>query len=187
VTGKQSPPMKTPLGTTFPAFAAGDLAWIGVIGPGICRESGRFETVLDQVVLRGFSTLVIDLSACPRMDSTFVGVLLRLAQGSLIPDGSGPRLRIVLNRPTDQVRELLDTLCLDQFFELANMPVSDGMDQLPLEDRDLTKDEIMALSLDGHERLAAVNAGNAARFATLLGVLRKQLEATAPTRSSPGI
>ncbi len=176
--------MKTPPGTTFPAFAAGDLAWIGVIGPGICRESGRFETVLDQVVLKGFSTLIIDLSACPRMDSTFVGVLLRLAQGSALPDGSGPRLRIILNRPTEQVRELLDTLCLDQFFELADMAVSEGMDQLPVEERDLTKEEIMALSLDGHERLAAVNAGNAARFSNLLGVLRKQLESPASARTS---
>ncbi|MGE3310120.1 MAG: STAS domain-containing protein [Limisphaerales bacterium] len=172
--------MNAPPGTSFPAFSSGDLAWIGVIGPGVCRESGRFETTLDQAVLRGFSTLIIDLSSCPRMDSSFVGVLLRLSQGSSLPDGSGPRLRIILNRPTEQVRELLDTLCLDQFFEIADMAVSDGMDQLPLEDRDLTKEEIMALSLDGHERLAAVNAGNAARFANLLGVLRKQVEALAP-------
>ncbi len=179
--------MKNPQGTTFPAFASGDLAWVGVSGPGICKESGRFETLLDQLVLRGYSTLIMDLSSCPRMDSTFVGVLLRLAQGSLIPDGSGPRLRIILNRPTDQVRELLDTLCLDQFFEMADMPVLDGMDQLPLEDRDLSKEEIMALSLDGHERLAAVNAGNAARFANLLGVLRQQLAATSSTRPTPGI
>ncbi|MBL9128568.1 MAG: STAS domain-containing protein, partial [Verrucomicrobiales bacterium] len=112
--------MKTPPGTTFPAFAAGDLAWVGVVGPGICKESGRFETLLDQIVLRGFSTLVVDLSSCPRMDSTFVGVLLRLAQGPSIPDGSAPKLRILLNRPTEQVRELLDTLCLDQVFELGD-------------------------------------------------------------------
>lgn len=172
--------MNTPPGTTFPAFAAGDLAWIGVVGPGICKESGRFETILDQVVLRGYSTLVMDLSSCPRMDSTFVGVLLRLAQGSSIPDGSGPKLRIILNRPTVQVHELLDTLCLDQFFELADLAAPDVMDQLPLQDRDLTKEEIMALSLDGHERLAAVNSGNAARFSTLLGVLRKQLGPATP-------
>ena len=177
--------MKTPPGTTFPAFAAGDLAWIGVIGPGICRESGRFETVLDQMVLRGFATLVIDLSACPRMDSTFVGVLLRLAQGPSIPDGSTPRLRIVLNRPTEQVRELIDTLCLDQFFEMGDFAELEGMDRLSLEDRDLSKEEIMALSLDGHERLAAVNAGNAARFANLLSVLRKQLASPTSTPSGP--
>lgn len=127
--------------------------------------------------------MVIDLPGCPRMDSTFVGVLLRLSQGSAIPDGSGPKLRILLNRPTEQVRELLDTLCLDQFFELVDLAGSDGMDQLPLEERDLSKEEIMALSLDGHERLAAVNAGNAARFANLLGVLRKQLESTPSARA----
>jgi len=172
--------MNTPPATTFPAFAAGDLAWIGVIGPGICRESGRFETLLDQIVLRGFTTLVVDLASCPRMDSTFVGVLLRLVQGVGIPDGAAPKLRVILNRPTDQVRELLDTLCLDQYFEIGDLAVIEGMDQLSIEDRDLTKEEIMALSLDGHERLAAVNAGNAARFANLLGVLRKQLGATVP-------
>ncbi len=170
--------MNTTPGTTFPAFAGGDLAWVGVVGSGICKESGRFEILLDQVVLRGFSTLVIELSTCPRMDSTFVGVLLRLAQGPAIPENAGPRIRIVLNRPTAQVRELLDTLCLDQFFEMADLAVPESLGPLQLEDRDLSREEIMALSLDGHERLAAVNAGNAARFAALLGILREQLAST---------
>jgi len=168
--------MNAPPTTSFPAYADRNLAWIGVRGPGVCRESGRFETLLDQVVLKGYSTLVIDLASCPRMDSTFVGVLLRLAQGSSIPDGSAPKIRILLNRPTAQVQELLDTLCLDQFFEMTEFPAPESMDELPVEDRDLSKEEILALSLDGHERLAAVNAGNAARFANLLGILRKQLE-----------
>lgn len=169
--------MNTVSGTTFPAYAGGDLAWIGVVGPGICKESGRFETLLDQVVLRGFSTLLIDLSSCPRMDSTFVGVLLRLAQNASNAAPETPKVRILLNRPTEQVRELLDTLCLDQFFELTDLAVPQSLDPLQLADRDLSREEVMALSLDGHERLAALNADNAARFATLLGVLRKQIGA----------
>lgn len=165
-----------PVQTTFSAFADRDLALVRVSGPGTCRDSGRFETLLLEVEKRGFSTLVMDLEDCPRLDSTFAGALLRMAARTVgRAQGPGPS-RLVLANPQAQVRELLDTLCVSQFFEQVQIPSVNSLEPMEIPDRDLSKREVMALSLDGHERLAALNDANARRFASLLPLLREELQ-----------
>ena len=159
-------------------MGGGEVAWVRVIGPGICRESGRFEELLRQVEQLGFATLVIELSRCPRMDSTFAGALLRLAARAEAGRPDGRPLRVVLSGATEQVAELLDTLFLDGVFERAELPTPEAVTPLDVEARDLPREQILALSLDGHERLAALSEANARRFGALLSVLREQLAAT---------
>ena len=164
-------------GTTFSACAAGDLYLVRVVGPGICRESGRFENLLSEVERLKPGRLVIDLSECPRMDSTFAGAFLRLADRA-----RAGGYRVFLAGARDQVPELLDTLCLNDVLESVPLPDPATLARVELVDRDLPKEQVMALSLDGHERLAALNPSNACRFEPLLRVLRDQL----PGVTKPG-
>lgn len=171
----------TPPDTSFSACAAGDLCLIRVMGPGVCRESGRFETLLLEVDRMKPGRLVIDLSDCPRMDSTFAGAFLRLADRAAV---SG--YRVFLAGARDQVPDLLDTLCLTDVFESVPLPDPAVLARVELADHDLPREQIMALSLDGHERLAALNPANACRFAPLLKVLREQLPGAAAPSGCPG-
>jgi anti-anti-sigma regulatory factor len=166
-----------PRTTRFPAFSNGDLAIVRVAGPGICRESGRFENLMLQVEALDFSTLVIDFADCARVDSTFAGTLLRLASRAEKRAAEGKPLRVVISGAKEQVAELLDALCLDQVFELAELPDTAPLAELTgIEDRDLSRDEIMSISIDGHEKLSQLSPANAERFATLLAMLRRELE-----------
>lgn len=161
----------SPSATQFPAYGLGDLALVRIVGPGICRESGRFEHILLDLEGRGLRHLVLDLSECPRIDSTFAGTLLRLAERV----GDSP-LKVSLSGAHGAVRELLDTLCVgDVIGDAPPLPSLTDLAPMQTDDRDMDRQDVMALSLDAHERLAALNEANAARFANLLSVLREQL------------
>lgn len=172
--------------TDFSAFSDRELAVVRIEGPGTCRESGRFENLLQEVERRGFRTLVVDLADCPRMDSTFAGALLRLAARVESASVDQAPLRVVLAGARGTVAELLDTLCVSSLLEAVPLPEMDALPQLDIADRNLSKEDIIALSLDGHERLAALNDQNARRFAALLPMLRRELEKAKSTPSESG-
>lgn len=162
-------------GTSFSACHDRDLYLLSVVGPGVCRESGRFENLLLEIEQRQPGRLVIDLSECPRMDSTFAGAFLRLAERA---ESAGYRVFVAGAKTV--VAELLDTLCVTDVLQVVPLPSRDALERIEVEDRDLPKEQVMELSLDGHERLAALNAANARRFGPLLAVLRDQLPGAAP-------
>lgn len=162
--------------TSFWAGFLGDQYMVRVTGPGICRESGRFENLLLDVEGRHPSRLLIDLSECPRLDSTFAGAFLRLADRA---DKGG--YRVMLAGAHDQVQELLDTLCLGDVFETMPIPDASDLRALAIEDRGMSKEQVMELSLDGHERLAARNEENLRRFGPLMQVMREQLARNNPS------
>lgn len=166
----------TPIGTEFPVLAKDDLALVRIVGPGVCRESGRFESVLREVEKGDYATLVIDLAECPRIDSTFAGAFLRLA------DRAGGGRRVLLAGARGAVAELLDTLLLGDLLPAVDLPDLglQGLAKVDVVGGDLSRTEIMRLSRDGHERLAELNEANARRFAALLEVLRAQAPPAAP-------
>lgn len=169
--------------TAFSAFADDDIAVVRVAGPGICRESGRFESILLQVEDLGYGTLVIDLADCARMDSTFAGTFLRLAsRAAKRPPGAKP-FRVVLAGARNQVTELLDTLCLSDVFEMVQIPNLENLTDLEIRAQDPSREQVMAISLDGHQRLAELNPANARRFETLIPILRSELAKVREPRS----
>jgi anti-anti-sigma regulatory factor len=171
-----------PSGTSFAVCFQQDLYLLRVVGPGICRESGRFENLLLDVEARKPARVVIDLSECPRMDSTFAGAFLRLADRAV-----AGHFQVYVAGARNQVPELLDTLCVTDVVQSIPLPDAEALQALKVEDRDLSKEQVMALSLDGHERLAALNEANAKKFGPLLAVLRDQLPAAAAGSSAfPG-
>lgn len=164
--------------TSFSALAGPKVAVLRVVGPGVCRDCGRFENALLDVEKLDRETLVLDLSECPRIDSTFAGALLRLASRLHERRSRGRPLRVVLAGLKDQVSDVLDTLCVRDVFENVALPLPalGAVEPVPVTDRDRPREEILALSLDGHQRLSELNPENAARFEHLLPLLRGELD-----------
>lgn len=162
--------------TAFFALASPEVAVLRVVGPGVVRDCGRFENALLGVESLGRNAVVLDLSECPRVDSTFAGVLLRLASRLQERRAQGRPLRVFLAGLKDQVAELLDTLCVSDLFETMALPDAKEVVPVAVEMRDRSREEILALSLDGHERLSELTPENAARFKHLLPLLRGELE-----------
>lgn len=171
-------PSSTP--TRFVAYAEGGLALVRIVGPGVCRESGRFETLLRDVMRRGFTRLVLDLTHCPRMDSTFVGAVLRLADRTLDVEPDHPPLRAYIANPSPAVHDLLDTLCLNNLLPTVPLPAIPQAQEVALSDTNLDRTEILALSVDAHERLSRLTPENARRFSAVLTALRAELDSASP-------
>lgn len=161
--------------TSFSALADDGVAVVRVAGPATCRDSGRFENLLSDVEARGFRVLVLDLADCSRMDSTFAGALLRLASRASKAIESNQPMEVVVAGAKHPVSDLLDTLCLSGIFKSVPMPDLSALQDLDFDDRDLPREQIMALSLDSHERLSELNEENKRRFAMLLPILRNEL------------
>lgn len=177
----------------FSAFGNRDLAVVRVAGPGVCRDSVRFEKLLMHLEHGGFTTLVLDLSACPRVDSTFAGVLLRLStRVKKSAAVGGAPLKVALSGVNATVGELLETLCVRERFVTVDLGALSALPALTVPDQAVSKEDVLRLSLEGHEQLAGLNDENAKKFAALLPLLRAELEklggagASSPSSEPPG-
>lgn len=107
--------------------------------------------------------LVLDLSACTYMDSTFMGQLISLRKML------APR-QVVLSSPTPEARQILNIMGLHRIFRIDQVPVPSGMEirELPVG----TKASADTM-LEAHELLSQVSPENARRFEQVLKALRE--------------
>jgi len=76
------------------------------------NEAADLRTLLDEQITIGHSKIVIDLSQCTHLDSTFVGVLV-VTQKKLLAKGG--ELKMV--DPLDPAKELLYLIGISKVFE----------------------------------------------------------------------
>ncbi len=113
--------------------------------------------------------VLIDLSSCDYMDSTFMGLIVgfnkRLARSSSV------RLSIV--SPTETARELLSGLGLAALVDIVETaePFPDGMENVVK-----TKSANADLLLKAHENLMELSEENRQKFALLHAALKKNSE-----------
>ncbi|MFM7181502.1 MAG: STAS domain-containing protein [Verrucomicrobiales bacterium] len=156
--------------------------WVRVESRGSFKNSPDLRAVAESGMRRGMQRIVVDLAACPIMDSTFMGTLtsLHLALEKL-PDGGGNL--IVLNA-NDRNLDLLQSLGLDNVFHVDK----DGT-ELPELRREvdeeilaraivqpLDKTEHAAHVLEAHEALAGANEANRDRFRDVVSFLRSEVQ-----------
>lgn len=136
--------------------------------------SRRFES--------GDRRFVIDLQSCRGIDSTFIGMLYRLA--SLIEaKNEGGSVEVI--NPGERNAKSISKLGLDNLikvdrdgesWERERELVEENISH-PLTCRPLGKKEKAELVLDAHEALIAANAENESRFCDVVEFLRQDLEA----------
>lgn len=160
----------------------GSVAWVKVTGsathesaPGIkAFLSGRFE--------KGWRRFVIDLADCRGIDSTFIGMLYRLATRVRETDGCGG---VEIINPGERNAKSISKLGLDQLIKLdlegsrwsrERELVAQNLEK-PLSCPTLSKTEHTEFVLDAHEALIAANEENRSRFCDVVEFLRWELEA----------
>src|ERR1035441_5239526 len=106
------------------------LVWAGeksscirIIGRANFTSSVDFKSLINELLQRGRSYLILDLAECALMDSTFLGVLagfgLKLSAGN----GDHGHHGIELVNPNARITELLDTLGVLHLFKLTQGPL----------------------------------------------------------------
>lgn len=141
----------------------GDLAWVAV--------SGR-ATLLHSPALRAFArhwlrdrggTLLLDLSGCRHMDSTFIGTLLFL-QRQLGDPGRG-RLRVI--NPSEDCRRLLREMGVADLFEVEQGLALPEGEWTPLDPDTGGSSQVRACALEAHHTLASLAGMTGSVFARI--------------------
>ena len=135
----------------------------------------QFGTV---AIAEGCTRIVLDVSACEGMDSTFMGVLAGMA--TRLARQTGGKMRML--NVSDKLFEIMSTLGLDQLMECRRLGAApEPLVEPPLTARALSPIAAAAadlqttqhVMLEAHTTLAAVSAENQLRFKDVLTYLRE--------------
>ena len=139
---------------------------IKVQGKASFAISTDFKTVVQELRKRRHQNFLIDVSECPLMDSTFLGVLAGLGIESGSENSAPDNRPIKLVNPTSRVSDLLESLGVSHLFTLVRGPIpSEVSGQLiPAASGAHSKVEVSRTCLQAHETLMALNPGNVAKF-----------------------
>jgi anti-sigma B factor antagonist len=141
-------------------------ACIRIIGRANFTSSVDFKSLVNQLLQRGCGRLVLDLSECVLMDSTFLGVLAGFGVKLSASNTDQPRHGIELLNPTRRIVELLETLGVIHLFKLTQGPLTPPTPTQALESTPSspTKEEVTRTCLEAHQTLMDISPANAARF-----------------------
>ncbi|MCC7299459.1 MAG: STAS domain-containing protein [Verrucomicrobia bacterium] len=157
------------------AAIVGDKIFIRVTGRGSFKVSATLKQFIAEMTSKQpVSAVVLDLTECVGMDSTFMGVLAGLS-GRL--KQSGKMLELI--NLSDKNIQLLATLGVDKV--VAHYSHSHGY-ELPTEPAkslptaDATKKDLAETALQAHETLVELNEENRPRFKRVIEYLKVDVD-----------
>ena len=142
------------------------IACIKVEGPANFAAGVDFKTVVNRSCEEGGRVLLLDLTDCVNMDSTFLGILMSMTN----------RLdRIELLNPSDRITDLLDSLGV---MELLIVGTGENPFDAKLQEAESTNADKRALtevSLEAHKLLMEINPDNVSKFKDVAQFLEEDL------------
>lgn len=149
-------------------------ACVKVAGRANFATAVDFKTLLTGLERKGYPYIVVELSECPLMDSTFLGVLA--ASGiRMNPDhGECEKQAIELRNANDRLIELLENLGVLHLFKTCNgqLPDCERIESAPCH---ASRVELTQASLEAHQTLMDINPANIARFKDVTKFLAEDL------------
>jgi anti-sigma B factor antagonist len=157
-------------------------------GPTVCvKIHGRasfqttedFKALVNEMEEKGRDHLLLDLTDCVLMDSTFSGVLVSLAHGSRKPSVASRRnLSIELLNPNPRVIDGLENLGIADLFIMRQGPALKAEDfvavTFPAAGGD--RKELARTLLEAHQTLMDINPANVAKFTDVARMLQNDLK-----------
>lgn len=113
---------------------------------------------------------VIDLSATETIDSTCLGVLARIANHLSGSEHGKP----AIIAPGAEIAALLRGICFDRLFHLVTEPLLDPKRLAPVEPVAADERAMLALILEAHRRLCAIDAQTHAVFKDVVTALEQE-------------
>lgn len=153
-------------------------ACLRITGRANFTSSIDFKAAVNQLSQKGCDYVVLDLSECLFMDSTFLGVLagfgLSLNEGQTEPGGRA----VELLNPNPHITESLDNLGVIHLFKLTAGPLTlpEATQVCRPASPNPSREEITRACLEAHQTLMAINSGNLAKFKDVAQFLADDLE-----------
>jgi anti-sigma B factor antagonist len=164
-------------------FAGERFACIKISGRATFTSSIDFKTLVQELLQRGCTYIVLDLSECTLMDSTFLGVLsgfgLKTSAGKI----DHAKATIELLNPNERILELLESLGVLDLFKVAQGATqsSDAAESCAVTPACPTKEDVTRACLEAHQTLMDLNPQNAAKFKEVAAFLAEDLKKAKPS------
>jgi len=153
-------------------------ACVKVSGRANFTSSVDFKTVLTELRSKGYPYVVIELSECALMDSTFLGVLAEFGLKAIPQEGDCEKNAIELRNANERLTELLENLGVLHLFKTAQGTVSaiGAIETSSPSPCTPSREELTRASLEAHRILMDLNPENAVRFKDVTKFLAEDLE-----------
>ncbi len=153
-------------------------ACIKIAGRANFTSSIDFRTLVDELLQKGYTYFVLDLSECMLMDSTFLGVLTGFGLKMSGAPANPPGPAIELLDPNPRIVDLLESLGVLHLFRLTQGPLAPPE---PTEARvhdpcTPTREEVTRACLEAHRTLMEINPQNASKFKEVALFLAEDLK-----------
>ena len=157
---------------------AGDaFACIKITGRANFTYGPAFKCLLTCLNKKGCKRIIIDLSECILMDSTFLGVLAGFGL-AVNPTKTADKCDIELLNPSTRIHELLENLGVLSLFKITTgtLQLPDGLKATSPETGNPTQEELTRTCLEAHKILMNANPENVARFKEVTEYLAEDLK-----------
>ena len=143
------------------------VACVKVDGPANFAAAVNFKSLVRQCCEEGGRVLLLDLSNCINMDSTFLGILM----------GMTSRLNLIeLLNPSERIIDLLDNLGVLKLLTVGHGINPFDAELTPTDPVHVDKRSLTAASLEAHKLLMKINPENVPRFKDVAKFLEEDLE-----------
>lgn len=153
-------------------------AMVQIGGRANFTSSVDFKNLLDQLLQRGYTCFVLDLTECVLMDSTFLGVLAGFGLRLNSPQTDHISRTIQLFNPNARISELLENLGVLHLFKVTEGPVQTPEGAAPKDVKSVnpTREEVTRTCLEAHKTLMDINPDNVGRFKDVTAFLAEDLK-----------
>jgi len=153
-------------------------AMVQISGRANFTSSVDFKTLLDQLLQRGYTCFILDLTECVLMDSTFLGVLAGFGLKLNTPQTDKIERTIQLYNPNARISELLENLGVLHLFKVTEGQVKapDGAPTNEVKPTNADRQEVTKTCLEAHQTLMEINPGNVTRFKDVTAFLADDLK-----------
>lgn len=158
-------------------FVSDHLACVKIAGRANFSSSLDFKTLIQELLDKGVTCFVLDLSECVLMDSTFLGVLAGFGLKMNTPEANGSSIELL--NPNPRISELLENLGVLHLFQVANgaMPeMVKNCEQVPAPAQEPTREQVTRNCLEAHKTLMAIDPANVAKFKEVTQFLAEDLK-----------
>ena len=153
-------------------------AMIQIAGRANFTSSVDFKSLLDQLLQRGYTCFILDLTECVLMDSTFLGVLAGFGLRLNSPQVDKIERTIQLFNPNGRISELLENLGVLHLFKVTEGPVKapEGAATKDVQSQNPSREEVTRTCLEAHKTLMDINPDNVSRFKDVTAFLADDLK-----------
>lgn len=149
---------------TLSVWVGDKVACVRIAGRANFTSSVDFKKLMQHFRETQRESVVLDLTDCALMDSTFLGVLANEAKSRSTQRDGRTEPGIELLNPNQRISDLVDNLGVAPLFKIAHCEASKEAFEPVAPDKTVSREEITRTCLEAHLTLMELNPNNVPKF-----------------------